>query len=80
MDPGCCPAQAPSADPMPKLEQLKQLASELHERKEQKVQATATVTPWATFMEAARGDGTEGLKRSALTEGLGVLDSGKHQC
>jgi hypothetical protein len=41
---------------MPKLEQLKQLASELHERKEQ-VQATATVRPWATFMEAARGDG-----------------------
>jgi len=46
--------KAPSADPMPKLEQLKQLASELHERKEQ-VQATATVRPWATFMEAARG-------------------------
>ena len=65
---------------MPKLEQLKQLASELHDRKDRKEQAqaeTETMTPWATFMEAARGEG--GLKRS-LIEALGVLDSRKHHC
>lgn len=47
--------KAPSADPMPKLEQLKQLASELHHQKAPETAATAIKTPWATFMEAARG-------------------------
>eukprot|EP00434_Breviolum_minutum_P038154 symbB.v1.2.033836.t2/scaffold4260.1/size42279/1 len=40
--------KAPSADPRPKLEQLKHLARELKALKEQE-------TPWTAFMDAARG-------------------------